>query len=389
MINRKIIICKPNMISIIWILLCLKIITLDVVNRGVVDYIIWGVVCFLIIINQKRILNSEYFKIGRPFIILIFLQILGLTQVCTVFSITSIIATFCVFAFVMVNSQLSSHMQHVYIEVPFLLTFLVVLYNVYKGASLGNTLPGCMIFLAYGFLVCKFDKDNSDQRMRIKWNKNIWKWFVYSITVFGIVYICWISESRTALFTIPIIVLTFFFFPKKGKTFKMLFWCLILACTVVTIIYINIHSFEWYHVINKWSILKFGKQLDSSRPELWRVSINQLKWWQFIVGSGTGRLPSIARYQIASFHNSYIQLLMQNGILGLGCLITVFYRIWEKLCIHKGDMLVRLVLSIFVGIMIYNCFECTLLQNKAFMGLTEWIILCFGLIRVRQLEESY
>ncbi len=372
---------KPNIFSCVWILICLKIIMLNVSNRGIIDYLIWGISCVCFFIYQKRLLNSQIAIIGYPLWVLLFLQVVGLIQIFTIFSVTSIIATFCIYCFIMVNSQLNMEIQHTYIKISFVITFLCVVFYLYKGAEVGNTLPGCMIFLAYGFLISELTKDKAYYSSR-KLNS------IFYVVIIGIVYLCWIAEARTALFTIPIIVALYLFFPKKSQVAPILFWGLVIGCILVTLIYINIHSFSWYNMINNWSILKFGKQIDSSRPELWRIALNELEWWQIIIGAGTGKLPSIARYRIASFHNSYIQLLMQNGILGLSCLIMVFYRIWIKLSTHSNDVVVRLVLSTFVGIIIYNCFECTLLQNKAFLGIIEWLILCMGLIRVRLLERS-
>ena len=376
----ELVIEKPNIMSCIYFFICLKVINLDVSDRGIIDYIIWGISCVFFVVYNKKIYKSNISYIWNPFILLVMLQILGLFQIFTNFSITNIIAIICIYCFVMVNSNLNMKIQKKYINICFIITLLYLLVKLIMGNEMGNTLPGCLIFLMFGFIVA-----NNDQKDRkIKFSKCIFNITVVILTL----YFCFVAGARTALFTIPIVLLAYIFLPKDKKSSNFIFYGLLIGCIFFTFIYINIHHFKWYDTINEWSIINFGKQIDSSRPELWRQSLNELKWWQIIFGAGTGKLPSITRYQSASFHNTYIQLLMQNGLIGLSCLILVFKRAWNNLSVYSTDKSVRMVLSIFIGIIIYNCFECTLLQNKAFLGIIEWFVLCMGLVIIQTKERK-
>lgn len=84
------------------------------------------------------------------------------------------------------------------------------------------------------------------------------------------------------------------------------------------------------------------------------------------------------RFKNSSFHNTYLQLFIQNGIFGLVILIILFKKIWNLIIDNEIDDMLYFVISIFIGIIIYNCYETTLLQNKTFLGIIEWLTLGIG-----------
>lgn len=130
----------------------------------------------------------------------------------------------------------------------------------------------------------------------------------------------------------------------------------------------------------------FGKNLDSSRPYLWSSELSRLKN-DFFVGLGTGVLPQLERYAVSSFHNTYIQLLMQNGLIGLICLLVYLNVLWKTIASYIDAKLGKLLLAVLVGILIYNCFEVTLLSNKIFVGIVQWYGLVVG-IRILKNRET-
>lgn len=381
----------PNIASIIWILICIKIIGLDVSKTGIIDYAIWGFSCFIFLlkINQRK--TEDFLAILIPFLFLLLLQMIGLLQIATSFSFRNMVATICICFFIIDLSFLTFYIQKRYFNVFYFFALGAVLISALSGVEIGNTLPGCIIFLSFAFLISKGMKNQPERERKPTFGNSFLFLLVNLATVSCIMYISWVSDARSALFTSIIIVSTFFLLRKvkpKERVLNKFFWALVISVFLVTIIYMNAHTFSWYSTLNNLSIYAFNKNIDSSRPFLWKISVESLKWWQVIIGSGTGRLPDIVRYAEASFHNSYIQLLMQNGILGLLCLVTILYLLWKKLTRHAEDRVIQLVLAVFVGILIYNCFETTLLQNKAFMGMIEWLAISMGIIRSRQLDTN-
>ena len=153
---------------------------------------------------------------------------------------------------------------------------------------------------------------------------------------------------------------------------------MIFCGLLTTYFYINIKEIYFYEFFDSISYNLFGKFLDSSRPFLWSESLKILSGWQYFIGAGTGKLPEIARFENSSFHNTYLQLFIQNGILGLIALIAVFKKLWNLIISNEIDEMSYLVISIFIGVIIYNCFETTLLQNKTFLGIVEWLTISIG-----------
>ena len=74
--------------------------------------------------------------------------------------------------------------------------------------------------------------------------------------------------------------------------------------------------------------------------------------------------------------------------MGLALLMGALYFIWSVLAKHADDPAVCFGIAVFVGILIYNCFECTLLSNKVALGLIQWFALALACQRALALREA-
>lgn len=63
-------------------------------------------------------------------------------------------------------------------------------------------------------------------------------------------------------------------------------------------------------------------------------------------------------------------------------LIYIYTSLHKIIHLYK---LCKMVLACFVGVIVYNLFESTLLQNKVFLGMCEWIVICMGIVRNKEL----
>jgi O-antigen ligase len=120
---------------------------------------------------------------------------------------------------------------------------------------------------------------------------------------------------------------------------------------------------------------------------LWKASIEAIgnKW---IFGLGTGTLPSDFMMFEASFHNQFLQLFMQNGIIGLSMFYYLLYTLWKPMADNLRDPVIKICAAAFFGIIIYNSFETTLLQNKIALGLIEWQLIAIGVSRGISLKAT-
>ena len=382
---------KPNICSFMFLLITAKILIVpDVGERNLFDYLIWGFSVFFFLFNysRKRITDNEK-RIFKSFGFLFLISCLGMIQNFTFHSITSVIGVFCIGCYVLCMGFVCKKIQFGYIKLCSCLILLSLFQRTLLGVSLGNSLPGILCFITFAFsivLIANWKSNFKEQRAILLKLIDIFvmlAFFVLSI------YISWKSAARTAVFTEIGVLIVFLLLQSKKPSFSnynKMFWFLVIFILLCTYVYMNVTNYSWYKDLNMYSVSSFQKQVASERPDLWNYSLSQLKWWQVIIGAGTGKLPTYIGYEGSSFHSVYIQLLMQNGILGLGCLISIFKAIWDIIAKNENDITSRLLIACFIGIMIYNTFECTLLQNKAFMGLIEWSVLCFGIINSRKMN---
>jgi len=189
-------------------------------------------------------------------------------------------------------------------------------------------------------------------------------------------FLSYLYDSRTPILVSIVIVLVFGFFnivEPKTITLKSIYWVGVCCTTIFTCVYMYITEFSWYNEINQYSNFYFNKNIDSGRPALWRSIFEQLKGMELLIGKGTGVLPTWTKY--SSVHNSFLQIVLQNGLLGLAIVIMIFWYVWKRNARNPKSLVSKLSMSILVGIIVLNCFETTLLSNKAFLGTMQWMIL--------------
>lgn len=377
---------KPNLLSIIWGLICLNLFLFEEdILKDAAFYCIIGLSCASSVLNilSGSCKYSKERRLILLFSFLIFIQSVGLLQNLTLFSIRNILATVGIFCFIDFIAFQIRDIQISYFRIPFYLVLLFIASKSNTGLSAVNTTPACMVFLTLSYLIAEHYNDFGCREFLEKEKSLV---FVRdSILVVVIAYICIQSRSRTPLLALLFILCSFIFYFRKSKlNFNKLlciFWIFIISALLLIVLYIYITNFSWYDDLNNYSILYFGKNIDSSRGLIWKTSYDSLEFWQVLTGAGTGKLPDLEAYIDSSFHNSFLQLLMQNGIIGLSCFISILWVMWKIIAETHDEMIQRFVLSVFLGIILYNCFETTLLQNKAFLGIIQWFIISLGIRR--------
>ena len=387
----------PNLLCVVWTLFCVNIfVDEETAYYDVAFYCVIGLVCFATLvkfINKKHFTQYES-HILKAFIILFFLQTLGLLNLFTLFSLRTIATSICVFCFIDAISTKVRTVQPFYFRLPFYLVLGYVTSKSFTGLTGANTTPGCMVFMSLSYLLIEHYSKLNKPNITLK-NLSLIT-LIRDITILILTaLICYNSAARTALFVLIGSLLFFVVLLITPKDYfathkiRTIFWVTIGILFLLMYLFINLRSFSWYNDINLYSLLYFGKNLDSSRGYIWSYSYDSLSFWQVLIGAGTGTLPDIeGRYVESSFHNSYFQLFMQNGLLGLSCLIFVLWTMWKSVTVGTFDTVQKFILAIFICVIIYNCFEATLLQNKTFLGVIQWFALSIGVIRTQWISNQ-
>lgn len=333
---------------------------------------------YFLIVQKGMIRNKTNKAIFLLFAGFVFLQIIGLIGNFTVYSLKNILSSGCAFLLICTVSDCRIRVQG-YIKLLYILVCLTcaLAMTSHKGNDSQNTVAGYYLFFTLTLIVLLVHKKGLGDR-----TKSFKIAMVLSCSLLPSMVFAWIYAARTAFFVNLMVIFfyfLFYFLDLKDKTYKWLFVVILVLVFVGLTIYINASKYSWYGTYNILSVKYFGKNIDSSRSYLWMTSLSELKGMKLIFGLGTGTTPSMGRYAGSSFHNSFIQTVMQNGIWGLTCLIVIFYLIWEKLTQINARSLRALFLSAFIAVVAYNCMECCLLQNKTFLGMLQWILLAIGL----------
>ena len=242
-----------------------------------------------------------------------------------------------------------------------------------SSLDLKNTLSGILVFVIAYMVYCH-TRDCDEQGVGF-FRPRIRAGALLVSVVLAIVMID-IAKSRTALIVFLIIALTFMLLIKakpSPKTLKIAFFVFIGLLFAALFIYANAKSFGWYDFLNGYSVRIFGKNIDSSRSALWMQALDSLSS-NYVFGLGTGVQPE-GSFAGKSFHNSFLQLLVENGIVGLLVFLAALYFLWAQISESPYPKSRAAAIAIFSGIIIYNCFESTLLCNKLSLGFIEWLLI--------------
>ena len=335
-----------NIVTVIFALIIVRCIFRG--SGRIFEVAIWGVsfMMALSVCAYYPHISTMEKKLLIAFGTLSFLQVLGLIVLGTSFAIKNTIATFLIGSLVIVVSVCGYPPKKTVIRALYYIYVMFILFGVRNSRPLDNTFSGCFVFVNLFYLAVELNDCCRKQN----------KFFfctMFMISTLITVFVIFNSGSRTSL-AIFLITLLFFLVIKTVKINSKIAdrsFFLIIAVLFIMIVVFDKETF-----------------------------------FKIIFGRGTGTLPQLERYTNSSFHSTYIQLIAQNGIVGLYVLLYIFRVLWRKLAKHVEDTVVLFVICSFVGVLLYNCFECTLLQNKAFLGAIQWTLIGFGMVRVRILE---
>lgn len=344
------------------------------------EYLIIGVAdTFEIVYLTKKKLTNIEFKILFLFFLYITIQIIGLFFYFSILSLRTIGSSVLICLFIL---YCMNYLKIENTKTTKLICFWGILslsaYMIFGKISTitGNTKAGEILFLSFLLQYIILYISQSGKQMKFKWHLV----FLLIINILTLLII-YKDSSRTAFFTSMFIIITYFLFkltnPSKD-TMKKIFVVFCILIVLITIFYINIHMFSWYENLNAISVKYFDKNIDSNRAYIWRETLKNLKG-HWILGLGTGKLPDIYRYAASSFHNTYLQILTQNGLFGLSIVVYLFYILWINTIDKSENILVKYGSAVFLGIILYNCFEVTLLSNKISIGIIEWLIIGISL----------
>lgn len=367
-----------NCILIIWYLINLCVINDIYIGISNLYYLVWITAIICLIINAEHKYNTYESRFILMFFALAGVQILGCLNNFTVFAVKNVISTIMTLVLLVTIFFVSTFKRSIMYSLPYFLVLMIALCMTIGGQRLGNTIPACIVFLTSSYLLMNYKYSFKNGRSVANKQKKILGFIFRAMPICITLYVSFISESRTAISVFLLILCFYLFFRyiKADKTFlKKSFYYALALITILLIIYSNFDKILLFEDFNYYSTIYFHKNIHSGREYIWSYTLSNMKWWQFIIGAGTGSLPAISEYADSSFHNTFIQLFVQNGLIGLLIFLFILKSIWGIIIDNNSIFIARISISMFIAIIIYNCFECTLIANKAFLGSIQWLLL--------------
>ena len=172
---------------------------------------------------------------------------------------------------------------------------------------------------------------------------------LFNLTAVGLVLIGMIiTMSRTGVVSL-IASLFFLFLTLRSKMIGS------LKTLVLALIPVLGLGYKWFEYINE--ILKYRTHMDYSRFELWKGGL-QLFLHNPLLGTGAGNY-SIARsslsqfmYTVENLHNSWLQILVELGVVGFTIIVLYYVFIIKTVLNIKGPnsyIYIATLLGLFVG----------------------------------------
>ncbi len=230
-----------------------------------------------------------------------------------------------------------------------------------------NTIGSYAFFLTFFPLLYMIGYSKNLKRTSI-----LFVFILSSIVIFSV-------DSRSIFISILFVFFTYFvwnFITKRKFLFNLYFLLVAAFGYWFTFIYPKIYTWNNFHKLNELSLKFADKPLLTGRERIWERLIGYIER-KPLLGYGSSTLPSDFTSTTLSAHNTYIQIGLQTGIIGIILLALVFFTFWKTSWKNRHDKKVALSASFLIGIIIYQLFEVNLTQSNFGLGLVQWMLIGF------------
>lgn len=233
-------------------------------------------------------------------------------------------------------------------------------------AATKNAVSGLLVHVSFMWLLLKKAHNSPRESSRVEF-----------LTIAWLLLMSIIVSHRTflaVLFICLTIVATGRFFPKKSRF-------LVAGVTVVGLLignYIlvsvmaNLNTSDLVSILNDMSDEYFNRRFTSGRETLWYLilyALNDNIW----MGLGPGVIPSDFIETDLSSHNSYLQVLLQMGIVGVTLMVVPLLYIAFGISKLSSRSMFFLALVYFITTIIHSSFEVILTQNNFPIAAMIWV----------------
>lgn len=147
---------------------------------------------------------------------------------------------------------------------------------------------------------------------------------IWMAVIFTLIYF---SGSRSALgaYIIILVGLLVRRYIFGIISLRFLFIVSVMCFFMLCYAYVEIKGTEIGNYLNLISQAYLEKNMYSGRQDYWSSILDSMNYYDFLFGKGSGLHPSSITHLSISAHNSYLQILFQNGVVSVLSIVLFFY----------------------------------------------------------------
>ncbi|WP_284879640.1 O-antigen ligase family protein [Acinetobacter variabilis] len=204
-------------------------------------------------------------------------------------------------------------------------------------------------------------------------SSNLKKYIKY-VTVFTVVCGIFISDARSSLVGLVLLLLLYAFSNQFVKIKNIIFVSVISFSLFWVFLIVHLYNTGKgdYYNIAMYDLT--GKQLYSGREKMWGQFVDSILNSP-VFGYGLGVDYGVIANVEYSTHNLYLAILLQQGFLGLFLFLTFMYFIYNKSIKNHTNQSRNFIFLIVPVMFLQQNFELSLTQNNLSIMLIFWLLL--------------
>lgn len=229
---------------------------------------------------------------------------------------------------------------------------------------------------AFAFLI-SFFSITSQVIISNKYSKimSLASFLIYLVSILG-------TDTRSLLLSTIAMLTTFFIWEKiivNKRKFYSYFWIIVIILITFIFVYPNLDLYlSNFNSLNNYIVNLTGKRIFSGRELIWRGLLRLISK-KPLFGYGSGIHAEDFFVSDLTSHNLYLEISLQTGLIGLTLFFIFLFFLWKNFYSAKDDLSIKIAGSYFVGLMVYQLFELSLLQSTVYIAITSWILLAFSM----------
>ncbi len=262
--------------------------------------------------------------------------------------------------------------------VVFTVKVLLIFNQVKNGANLWS---GFVIFLLIP-LISMYEY----QRFRS------FKYIISVLPLFYFVFLIMVTARIPALSVIFFYFLVLYLPKQKNEMCSFSFFFTLFLLLGAVLFYSNLENAGIWGEINTISQAIFEKALFSGRHFIWKdlIEIIQLKPIIGHCSNCASQLYDASEMsRNLSSHNTFLELLLRVGLVGLIMFVAIYYSIWRTLFMYRSDRVVNVSAAFLLSSILFMSSGVLMFSPVMMCNALAWTILGLGYGRACFLRDTY